>query len=93
MDTTKAAHTAGHWTKSDRGLWRRDDGAEVTRSGFGTTRPWVGQGPVKNEYVRARLYADSEVKGGASTFKTAENAMRAVDKTFPRATAEARANG
>lgn len=78
-----------HWTQTTGREWTRDDGAQVTRSGLGVRRPWTGQGPGKNEYVRARLYADSEVKGGASTFKTAENAMRAVDKTFPIKTAAA----
>lgn len=73
------------WTQEGK-VWRRADGVEVNGHGNGGIRTWQAiRG--RRTYLRARLFAGMPAIGANAgpvrTFKTAEAAMRAVDKDWP----------
>lgn len=61
--------------------WRRSDGVTAMKQGSGI-RPWcVLRGT--SEYLRGKLFADSDTPGGVRTFGRIGTAMLAADSAWP----------
>lgn len=83
------------WAKISDSFWQRDDGAEVrfdlggirelapstARGSAKTVRPWTAKGPGDNWYLIGPAIGDGP--GYALRFKSAVDAMKAVDERFP----------
>lgn len=70
-----------NWTYISGDEYRRTDGVVALKRGSGR-RPWfILRGT--HEYLRGKLYADSDIAGGVRTFGSLGKAILAADTAWP----------